>query len=152
MADLEFSEEIKYTTKIRVENNVGLFTELYSDGFVVDTTPPFMGEIIYLDSSSPRAEEAEEHFSHSLIAVKWNGFWDKGSGIHTFYVCVGTQPGQCNIKNFTEVRNCTTYKFQDLPLVQGETYFVSVVAENAAGLSSEVTTSDGIFVDKTGTH
>lgn len=152
VADLEFKEGIKYVTKIRAKNNVGLFIELYSDGFVVDSTPPLMGEINYLESSSPIVEDATEQFTNSLIAVQWNGFWDKESGIRASYVCVGTQPGGCNSKNFTDVRNSTTYTFRDLPLKQGETYFVSVKAVNRAGLTSDVKTSDGIVVDKTGKH
>ena len=152
VADLEFKEGIAYVTKIRTENNNGLFTELYSDGFVVDSTPPVMGDIIYINSSNPNADGAVECFTYSLITVKWNGFWDKESGIHTSYVCVGTKPGECNSKNFTDVRNSTTYTFQDLPLVQGETYFVSVTVENRARLTCDVKTSLGIVVDKTGTN
>lgn len=150
VADLEFKEGIRYVTKIRAINNIGLSTELYSDGFLVDSTPPLIGEIIYMESSSPVVKEAEELFTDSLIAVQWNGFWDKESGLRTSYVCLGTQPGECNSKNFTDVRHSTTYTFQDLPLVQGETYFVSVKVENKAGLASDVKTSDGIVVDKTG--
>lgn len=150
VADLEFKEGIKYVTKIWVENMVGLFTELYTDGFVIDSTPPFMGEIYHIGSSSPNFEGAQEQITHSLIAVKWNGFLDIESGVRSYYVCVGTQPGDCNSRNFTDVGNSTSYTFHDLPLVQGETYFVSVKAENRAGLTSDVKVSDGILVDKTG--
>lgn len=152
MADLEIKEGIKYVTKVRAENNAGLTTELSSDGFVVDSTPPLMGEIMYIESSNPIVKEAAEQFTHSLIAVNWNGFWDRESGIRAYYVCVGTRPGECNSKNITDVTDSTTYTFQDLRLVQSETYFVSVVAENRAGLTSDVKTSDGIVVDKTGIH
>lgn len=150
IADLEFKEGVRYVAKIRTENNVGLYTELLSDGFVVDTTPPFMGEIIYTDIPKQTEEDTAEIFTNSQITVQWNGFWDKESGIQTCYVCVGTQPGECNIKNFTDVRNATSFTFQDLPLLQGERYFVSVKAENRAGLKSEVKTSDAVVVDKTG--
>ncbi len=150
VADLEFKEGVRYVTKVLAENNIGLSSELYSDGFVVDSTPPLMGEIIYTENSNPLVEEAEEQFTHSIIAVQWNGFWDKESGIRTSYVCVGTQPGECNGNNFTDVGNSTTHTFHDLQLVQGETYFVSVKAQNGAGLTSDVKTSDGIVVDKTG--
>lgn len=153
VADLEFKEGIKYVTKIRVENNVGLFTELYSDGFMIDSTPPFIGEIIHMGSSRTSFEEASEQITctHSLIAVQWKGFLDKESGVRNFYVCVGNQPGECDIRNYTDVRNSTAYTFHNLTLVQGETYFVSVKAENRAGLTSDVKVSDGILVDKTGT-
>lgn len=153
MADLEFTQGIKHVTKIRLENNVGLFTEFYSDGFVFDSTPPFVGEIFHMDSWRANFEEASEQitFTHSLIAVQWRSFLDKESGVRNFYICVGTQPGECNSRNYTEVRNSTTYTFQDLTLVHGETYFVSVKAENRAGLTSDVKVSDGILVDTTGT-
>ncbi|KAL9987468.1 hypothetical protein ACROYT_G001781 [Oculina patagonica] len=152
VADLEFKEGIKYVAKFRAENYVGLFTELYSDGFVVDSTPPSMGEITISRSLAPDLEDTTEHvkFTHSLTAVHWNGFWDGESGIQIFHVCVGTKPGRCNSKNITDVRNTTSYNFQDLPLVQGETYFVSVAAVNGAGLTSDVKSSDGIFIDRTG--
>ena len=44
------------------------------------------------------------------------------------------------------------FTFEDVQLIQGETYFVSVKAENRAGLTSDVKTSDAVFVDKTGTN
>lgn len=152
VADLEFKEGIKYITKIRAENYVRVSSELYSDGFVLDSTPPLIGEIFFIESSTSTIQGAAEHFTHSVIAVQWRGFWDKESGVHTSYVCVGTKSGECNLRNFTTVRNSTAYTFPDLPLVQEETYFVSVKVENGAGLTSDVITSDGIVVDKTGTN
>ena len=151
IADLEFKEGVKYVTKVRTVNNVGLSTELFSDGFLVDTTPPFIGEILYIHNPWASLNEAEKTFTHSKIAVQWDGFWDDESSIRTYYICVGTQPGKCNIKNFTNARNATTFTFQNLPLIQGETYFVSVKAENKASLTSDVKTSDAVIVDKTGT-
>ena len=150
IADLEFREGVRYVAKVFIVNNVGLSTEVFSDGFVVDTTPPFTGEIIYINSPKTTDEESAETFTHSQISVQWNGFWDKESGIRTCYACVGTRPGECNIKNFTDARNSTSFIFEDLPLLQGKTYFVSVKAENTAGLTSDVQTSDAVVVDKTG--
>lgn len=48
------------------------------------------------------------------------------------------------------VHNTTAYTFADAPLVQGETYFVSVKVENGAGLTSDIQTSEGILFDQTG--
>ena len=150
IADLELKEGVKYVTKIHTVNNVGLSTDLLSDGFVVDTTPLLMGDVIFIDNPRKIEDESAETFTHSQIAVQWNGFWDKESGVRNYYICVGTQPGECNIKNFTDARNSTSYSFQDLPLVQGERCFVSIKAENKAGLTSDVKTSDAVVVDKTG--
>lgn len=149
ISDLEFNEGYEYVTKIRTENKVGLFTELFSDGFAVDTTPPFIGEVVYTQHSWASLKGTEV-YTHSQIAVQWDGFVDLESGIQASYVCLGTNPGECNIKNFTDAKNDTFFIFEDLLLNQGETYFVSVKVENKAGLTSDVKPSDAIVIDKTG--
>ena len=83
--------------------------------------------------------------------MEWDGFFDKESGVRTYHLCIGTQPGECNVLNFTDVGNSSSYSYQDLQLVQGETYFISVKAKNRAGLVSNVMSSTGVAVDKTGT-
>ena len=148
IADLEFQEGVKYETRIRSTNIVGLASELSSDGFVVDSTPPITGEVTHVEN--PPLEESSQ-FTSSGISVEWNGFLDKESGVRTYHLCIGTQPGGCNVMNFTDVGNSSSYSNQDLQLVQGETYFVSIKAKNRAGLVSDVKSSTGVAVDKTGT-
>lgn len=148
VADLEFQEGVKYETRIRSTNIVGLASELSSDGFVVDSTPPVMGEVTHVEN--PPLEESSQ-FTSSGISVEWNGFFDKESGVRTYHLCIGTQPGGCNVLNSTDVGNSSSYSYQDLQLVQGETYFVSIKAKNRAGLVSDVKSSTGVAVDKTGT-
>ena len=148
IADLEFREGVKYETRIRSTNIVGLASELSSDGFVVDSTPPVMGEVTHVEN--PPLEESSQ-FTSSGISVEWDGFFDKESGVRTYHLCIGTQPGECNVLNFTDVGNSSSYSYQDLQLVQGETYFVSIKAKNRAGLINDVISSTGVAVDKTGT-
>ena len=148
IANLEFQEGVEYKTRIRSTNIVGLARELSSDGFVVDSTPPVMGEITHVEN--PPSEESSQ-FTSSGISVEWKGFLDKETGVLTYHLCIGTQPGGCNVMNFTDVGNSSSYSSQDLQLVQGETYFVSIIAENRAGLVSDVKSSTGVAVDKTGT-
>lgn len=148
IVDLEFQEGVKYETRIRSTNIVGLASELSSDGFVVDSTPPVMGEVTHVEN--PPLEESSQ-FTSSGISVEWNGFFDKESGVRTYHLCIGTQPGGCNVLNSTDVGNSSSYSYQDLQLVQGETYFVSIKAKNRAGLVSDVKSSTGVTVDKTGT-
>ena len=150
IADLEFQEGVRYVTKIRSTDMVGGASELSSDGFVVDSTSPIMGEVIHVEDRPP-SEEASQTFTDSEISVEWSGFLDKETGVKKYHLCVGTQPGECNVMNFTDVGNSTNCTLQDLPLVQGETYFVSIKAENRAGLTSDVKSSSGVAVDKTGT-
>ena len=148
IADLEFQEGVQYKTKIRSTDIVGLASELSSDGFVVDSTPPVIGDITHLEN--PPLEESSQ-FTSSEISVEWNGFLDKESVVRNYYLCIGTQPGGCSVMNFTNVGNSLSYSSLDPQLVQGETYFVSIKAENRAGLVSDVKSSTGVAVDKTGT-
>ena len=148
IADLELQEGVTYVTTIRSTNIVGADSEFSSNGFVVDSTPPITGEIKHVENAP--VEEASRVFTDSEISVEWSGFSDKESGVEKYHLCVGTQPGGCNIMNFTDAGNSTSYTLRNLLLVQGETYFVSIQAENRAGLVSDVKSSVGVTVDKTG--
>ena len=148
LADLAFREGVKYVTTIRSTNIVGRAGELSSDGFVVDSTPPIVGEIIHM--KNPLVGESLEVFSNSEIFVRWSGFSDVESEIEKYFVCVGTQPGECNIMSFADLGNATSFILQNQRLAQGETYFVSIKAENEAGLVSDTVSSNGITVDNTG--
>ena len=61
IADLEFREGVKYETRIRSTNIVGLASELSSDGFVVDSTPPVMGEVTHVEN--PPLEDSSQFTS-----------------------------------------------------------------------------------------
>lgn len=148
IADLEFHEGVKYVTTIRSTNTVGRASELSSDGFVVDSTPPIVGEIMHVEN--PPVGESPEVFTDSEISVKWSGFSDMESEIEKYFVCVGTHPGECNIMSFADLGNATSCILQNQRLVHGETYFVSIKAENKAGLVSVNASSSGVTVDNTG--
>ena len=148
LADLEFQEGVQYAATVRVRNEVGLSAGRSSDGFMVDSTPPSVGGIVHIENPSVDGE----HFTHSLTSVQWTGFLDKESGVSRYYVCVGTQPGQCGVRNWSQIVNGTHVTIADSGLVHLETYYVSVTAENHAGLRTEIRSSDGVTVDKTGVY
>lgn len=148
IGNLEFKEGVKYITRVRSTNTVGRSSEMLSDGFVVDSTAPIMGEVRHVEN--PAAQVGGQVFTHAKISVEWGGFLDQESGVRRYHLCVGTEPSACNVLNFTDVENSTRYTLESLPLQQGETYFVSIKAENMAGLMSEVESSGGVAVDLTG--
>ena len=148
IGNLEFKEGVKYITRVRSTNTVGRSSEMLSDGFVVDSTAPIMGDVRHVEN--PATEVGGQAFTHSKISVEWSGFLDQESGVKRYHLCVGTEPSTCNVLNFTDVGNSTRYTLEGLPLQQGETYFVSIKAENMAGLMSEVESSSGVAVDLTG--
>ena len=148
IADLEFKEGVKYVTRVRSTNSVGRSSEMLSDGFVVDSTAPSIGEIIHVENAP--SEDGGQIFTSSKISVEWSGFLDQESNVRNYYLCVGTQPSMCNVVNFTNVGNSTSYTQSGVFLKQGETYFVTVKAENSAGLISDAASSTGVAVDMTG--
>ncbi|MDY0141858.1 MAG: N-acetylmuramoyl-L-alanine amidase [Bacteroidales bacterium] len=77
------------------------------------------------------------------ISANWTAVSDENSGILAYYYAVGTSPGATDFIPWTN--NGTNLNFTDLSvtLILGTTYYVSVKAENGAGLFSELTTSDG---------
>jgi len=147
MSSLAFTEGVKYITVVRSTNNVGLSTTLYSDGMLLDSTPPIAGKVQITSNDSSLLES---YFASSVIDARWNGFWDKETSILKYYVCLGKRSGSCEVVNLTDIGQRTAYRFKSIELQHAATYYVSVVAENEAGLKSIITSSDGIFIDKTG--
>ena len=76
---------------------------------------------------------------------------DPESGIVSYEIAWGSQPGQDDIWEFQEIGNAEAYfaKFKHGFLVKGRRYYITVKAINAAGLESEQVTSNGIIVGKT---
>jgi len=150
MSNLAFIEGVKYVTIVRVLNNVGLASVGKSDSFVLDSTPPVSGQILIGKNVSEDEERPEEIFASSSIDVSWDGFWDKETLISKYYICLGNQSGSCDVVDWKDVGLQTSYRFENVDLVHGSTYYVSLVAENQAALKSIVTSSQGIVIDKTG--
>ena len=96
MADLDFKGGIKYLTKIRAVNLLGVPAEVFSDGFVLDSTPPLMGEVFFAEMFKSTIEGDTKHYTRSVIAAQWRGFWDKESRrvleLHQGNVTQGTLP------------------------------------------------------------
>ena len=120
-----------------------------SDGFILDSSPPIIGEISH-KHPPVMIDNEKQFFTQSKISVAWTAFLDKESGIAEYLVCVGTAPGRCDTMSFTSVGRATSYSTTSLALRQKSSYYVSVMAVNGAALRSELATSSGVFVDKTG--
>ncbi|EDO42273.1 predicted protein [Nematostella vectensis] len=149
VSNLEFVEGVKYTTTIRITNNVGLTATKSSDGFILDTTPPIMGDVEHTETESDPRERSSRRFTSSGVSVKWRGFWDKESAVEKYHVCLGTRQETCDVTNYTTVEGVMSYSFVGLALSHNTKYFVSVEAENSAGLRSPAVSSDGVLFDDT---
>jgi predicted RNA-binding protein with TRAM domain len=135
-----------YTFVITATNEVGLSSTSKSSNFVVDTTEPDVGEVI---ASNPLGEKYS--FISSSILARWKSFSDKESGILEYIICIGKEPGLCDLKQSISVGTASQYTWYNLSLVNTEEYFVSIKSVNNAGLFTDYTASDQFTVDRTGT-
>ena len=134
-----------YTVLVTATNEVGLSSSNTSKYFVFDTTEPDIGEII---TSNPSGEKYS--FVSSSLSARWKGFSDRESGIAEYLICIGKEPGLCDIKESVSVGKTTQYSWYNLSLVSTEEYFVSIRSVNNAGLFTDYIASDPFTVDTTG--
>lgn len=134
-----------YAVLVTATNEVGLSSSNTSKYFVFDTTEPDIGEII---TSNPSGEKYS--LISSSLSARWKCFSDRESGIAEYLICIGKEPGLCDIKESVSVGKTTQYSWYNLSLVSTEEYFVSVRSVNNAGLFTDYIASDPFTVDTTG--
>ena len=126
-------------------NNANLAC-LSSSVFIVDNTPPVQSGPIVTGISCDGAL----HYQSDDKSIKgsWPPFTDPESAIQRYYVAIGSQPYQHDIVGFENVYLSTRINRTDLTLSQGVVYYITVVAVNRAGLSTNIS-SLGLLIDKT---
>ncbi|XP_078700910.1 uncharacterized protein LOC144927390 [Branchiostoma floridae x Branchiostoma belcheri] len=128
--NLGLNSGITYYATIKGVDFVGLSSIAVSDGVTVDTTPP---------EKNDKAIDIGGLFLQSLdsISVRWpDVFFDKESGISSFYWAVGSAPGVDDVVRLKAAENVGGDSEIDPPLLEGHTYYVTIMAENGAGLVS----------------
>lgn len=135
----------KYIIQILATNEVGLVSTAASKPFTLDNSPPDIGVITVSNTIGKQFD-----FISTSLLTEWNGFIDRESGIKEYRVCVGTEPGLCNITNNATVGNVFHHTWYNLSLLNSEDYFVSIWSINNAGLSSDYISSEPFSVDTTG--
>ena len=114
--------------------------------FIVDNTPPVQSGPVVTGISCDGALHYQS--DDKSIEGSWPPFTDAESGIQRYYVAIGSQPYQDDIVGFENVYLATRIKRTDLTLSQGVVYYITVVAVNRAGLSTNIS-SLGLLIDKT---
>lgn len=162
-----------YAIDIRAVNEAGNTATASSPGLTVDTTPPLHGSVFdgaVVASALPGNFSAKNtetpqsatggcwgvscghdmNFTASLtsLSANWGGFEDVESGVVSYQACFGTAPGECDVVPLTDVGLSTQFLVTGLELEHAAAYFATVVADNAAHLSSAVS-SNGVVVDIT---
>ncbi|MCU0433104.1 MAG: N-acetylmuramoyl-L-alanine amidase [Bacteroidia bacterium] len=87
--------------------------------------------------------------SATTLAGNWSLSSDPHSGLASYSYAFGTSPGDSDVVNWTLNWGFDTVALTNLSLVTNQWYYLSVRAENGAGLRSTTTVSDGVLVDLT---
>ena len=126
-----------YTVGIEVTNGVGMRSVFWTNGVLVDSTPPLIRNLKL--SFNPKTDS---------LHASWEAV-DQESGLKAISWGVGTTPDSTDASNFTEVpTSATEVSIRNIPLPLGRTYFLSLLALNQAGMSSR-TASNGVVIDRT---
>jgi probable HAF family extracellular repeat protein len=133
-----------YYVSVRATSGVGLTTTATSSGITVDTSPPG-GGLVY-DGPTPGVN-LKYQSSLTSISANWTGFADAQSGITGYVWAIGTSSSGTDIQPFTSVGSQTSATATGLTLTQAAKYFVTVKAQDGAGLFSAPKSSAGIIVD-----
>jgi murein DD-endopeptidase MepM/ murein hydrolase activator NlpD/PKD repeat protein len=129
-----------------VTDVAGNISTIDSDDVNVDTSIPLPIATVNDGSSA----DLDVTANASSFAANWTSSTDPNSGISKYYYSIGTSAGAVNTTPWTDNGPSTTIALAGLSLVTGTTYYVNIKSENAAGLQSIVTSSDGILIQSSG--
>ena len=141
----------RYFTVVRCWNKAGLFTDVTSDGFTVDSTLPVCGAVT--DFLEGESEDVDYTAHLPQLEARWS-CQDPESGIVRYEVAIGSYSGGQDLLGFADTpgsENSASAVFSGFTVLPGQRYFIIVRAWNQAGLRRTVI-SDGILLDITPPH
>ena len=136
LTDLNLKNGQIYYLSVKARDNAGNESEIgSSDGIMVDATPPILTTIT--DEGEYTTDNTSLHFSFD--------FEDKESGIEEYQYTIGASAGGDDVISWKSTTE-TEITEQNLNLINGQIYYLTVKARNKAGLWSETGTSNGITI------
>jgi N-acetyl-anhydromuramyl-L-alanine amidase AmpD len=139
----QFAAKIKSIS----QDSAGNLSAINFHDLDVDWTPP--SNIAFVNDG-PAADIAVVNTTDSLRA-NWGNSLDSNSAIAYYWYSIGTSPGFTNTLGWTSNWGATAVTAKTLTLVQNQTYYFNIKAENGAGLFSSVISSNGQLVDTNAT-
>ena len=136
---------VSYAVIVRAFNKAGMYSEAFSNQFVLDGTKPFPGTVY---DGSQRRNDIEFESSTTQLSANWSPFTDSNDNIAEYEMCVGRQPGICDMSDFVSVGVNLRGTILGLSLKHNDKYFVTVRATSKSGYSTTAT-SNGVRVDST---
>ena len=137
--------KVRYHVTIRIINGAGLKKTIFSDGILIDMTPPTVAPQYIKDGKGRKDKNfTSERFTFSAHWEK--AFADAESGLAEYRVGLGSKPGQADIKALSTVGSQTNVTISGILLQSGQRYFVTVVGCNRVGMCVNAS-SNGAVVD-----
>lgn len=84
--------------------------------------------------------------NNTQLSANWTASSDQHSGVARYWYAIGTSAGGTDVVNWTDNWFNTSVTATGLSLTLGTTYYVSVRAENGAGLLSNAVSTDGQII------
>ncbi|KAL5014713.1 hypothetical protein ScPMuIL_008983 [Solemya velum] len=154
---LTLTSGARYSLRVGAVNRAGFVAAYDTNGVIVDISPPKIHwvQVGVLAGLEEKVDQYVWQSDNRGIKAMWFAT-DSQSDIKAFSVAVGTSEGGTDILAWTDVGDEANMYIADLDLKltdqgtdpMGPVYYVSVKAENGAGLFSEPMTSTPIVVVK----
>ncbi|HOO55339.1 MAG TPA: hypothetical protein PLN69_00845, partial [bacterium] len=140
---LSLDDGTTYYINVKAGDNAGLWSEIgTSNGITVDSNLLPAPSHVYDGLTS-----TDRSYTTSQTTLSAN--WSSVSGASGYEYAMGTAPAGTDVVDWTDAATALTIAKNDLSLVNGDTYYVSVRGINNAGVKGEIGSSNGIMVETT---
>ena len=133
---------------LQLKDKAGNLGNYWTDGVLVDTSPPASGRVTDGQDRRDVAYQSETN----ILYASWSGFHENESSIHHYELAFGTLQNTSDVQPFTDVGLVTSFPSSNLlvsELRNGVKYYARVVAFNTLGVPSKIVTSNGVLIDST---
>lgn len=124
-----------------VKDNANWLSTIQQEDFNVDWTKPLISNL----PNDGNSFDSDTTFNGTQLEANWSAANDPHSGISSYQIALGTNPGTQNILNWTSTGLLTQHLQNGLSLINNQIYYSSIRAVNGAGLVSDSANSDGIL-------
>ena len=133
---------------LQLLDNAGNLGNYWSNGALVDTSPPEKGGV----NDGQEGQSLRQQRETNILHATWSGFIENETFIHHYELAFGTRRHTPDVQPFTNVGLVTTAASSNLlipELQSGVVYYALVIAYNPLGIPSEIASSGGVLVDST---
>ena len=142
---LTLESGLQYFVNIRAIDQAGnISTVVSSNGTYTDNIPP---EITSAYDGSLTEDKDFQQDSSSMI-IAWAA--SDSRELSDYSISIGTDTGLVDIVSWTDVGSVSDYTFTGLSLQESTRYYANVKTIDLAGNESDIFTTDGIIIDRTG--